>query len=335
LNSYKLKGVLIYSVIASYFLLTHCISTSFFPSTAPALREYEIEKKGRGDHKILMIDISGVLSTQADKGTFSSTQSIVHRVTNRLEKAANDPEIKAVILRVNSPGGTVTASDILYNQIKQFKARRSIPVVVSMLEVAASGGYYLSLAADEIVAYPSTITGSIGVIFMRYNISELSEKVGFSVAVSKSGSNKDMGSPFREPTGQEDSLFNAFVEEMGEAFVGLVAQNRSISDSLALEEVASARIFSGNRARELGLIDQLGSVEDAVERARFLGNIPPTNYKVVAYGGQRPNNPTLYIAAGTPGGDIPKNSLQSLLTILPSPGAYYLWEGALLEAAKQ
>ncbi|RPJ02856.1 MAG: S49 family peptidase, partial [Candidatus Aminicenantes bacterium] len=150
--------------------------------------------------KVLMIDVDGMISAALETGIFAREKSVVARVFERLERAAADPLVKAVILRLDTPGGEVTASDIVYHEVLRFKERTGLPVVGLMMSVAASGGYYIASACDFIVAHPSTLTGSIGVISIFPSVESLMAKVGVKVAVIKSGPVKDSGSPFRDMT---------------------------------------------------------------------------------------------------------------------------------------
>ena len=191
-------------------------------------------------------------------------------VTSQLVKFRKNKSIKAIILRINSPGGGVGASQEIYREVQ--KTTKSKKVIVSMGGVAASGGYYIASAADKIVANPGTITGSIGVImeFVRYE--EILKKIGIKFEVLKSGEFKDMGSPHRELTEREKELIKTLIANIQDQFVKAVADGRH----LPLEKtrnLADGRIFSGAQARELGLVDELGNFQDAVDIARDLSGI--------------------------------------------------------------
>ena len=139
--------------------------------------------------------------------------------------------MKAILLKVASPGGTVTASDLLYHEIMAFKERKKIKIIVMMMSTAASGGYYVSLPADVIYAHPTTITGSIGVIFMRPTVTTLMDKIGVTVEINKTGKNKDMGSPYRTASPDEKEMFSGLIDKMGKRFLTLVSQHRKIDQS--------------------------------------------------------------------------------------------------------
>lgn len=183
-------------------------------------------------------------------------------IVRQLKTYAKNPFIKAIVLRVNSPGGGVSASQEIYNEIIKTKAKGK-KIVVSMGTVAASGGYYISCPADIIVANPGTLTGSIGVIMQYPMAEELFKKLGIKMEVIKSRQHKDIGSPFRQMTEKEKQLLSEVVTDIYQQFVDVVRENRQLSKEKVLE-IADGRIFSGQQAQKLGLVDSLGSYEDAI-----------------------------------------------------------------------
>ncbi|MFB0537734.1 MAG: signal peptide peptidase SppA [Anaerolineae bacterium] len=190
------------------------------------------------------------------------------RIVEYLERAQEDSSVKAIVLRVNSPGGSVVASDEIYQQMLEVKK----PIVVSMGELAASGGYYIAAPADLIMANPATLTGSIGVITQVPNLEELLEKIGVEVVVIKSGIHKDEGSPFREMTEEEQAIWQAIIDEAYGQFVAIVAEGRDLPEEKA-REMADGRVYTGKQAMELGLVDELGNLPEAIDRAAELGGI--------------------------------------------------------------
>lgn len=189
-------------------------------------------------------------------------------VVDHLRQAEADPEVKAVVLRVDSPGGSVVAS----NEIHQQMLAMSKPVIVSMGELAASGGYYVSAPAEEIFANPGTLTGSIGVISQFIHISELLEEYGVKVTTIKSGEYKDQGSLFRSMTEEEIATWQAIIDEVYEDFVQIVADGRGLAVD-QVKPLADGRVYTGQQALELGLVDQLGNLPEAIQRAAELGGI--------------------------------------------------------------
>jgi len=189
------------------------------------------------------------------------------RVVDLLEQAA-DPAIKAVVVSVNSPGGSVVASDEIYHALVKFDK----PVVIWMGEMAASGGYYISCGGDYVFAHPDTLTGSIGVISQFLNAEELMQKVGVDAVVITSGPRKDIGSPFREMTEEEQALWKGIIDETYEGFVELVAQARDLPVE-QVRELADGSVYTGRQALKLGLVDGVGMLDDAIAKAAELGGI--------------------------------------------------------------
>jgi len=183
---------------------------------------------------------------------------------------AKDDSIEAVVLRIDSPGGGVGPSQEIYTEVKRLVEKK--PVVVSMGAVAASGGYYIAAPADKIVANPGTITGSIGVIMAFTNYQELLDKIGLKNSVVKSGDRKDIGSPIRPMTDEDKAILQGLVDDVHRQFVDAIAQGRQLEldDVLTL---ADGRIYSGNQAKKIGLVDQLGNFRDAVSLAASMAEI--------------------------------------------------------------
>jgi len=192
----------------------------------------------------------------------------------RIEKLRKDRSVKALVIRVDSPGGSVGASQEIYRAIERFKAEGK-PVVVSMGNIAASGGYYVSAPADYIFANPGTITGSIGVIVQHIAYKELMEKIGIKATSIKTGKFKDTLTPFRELTPEEKEYLQRTINEAYEQFLKAILKYRGkkISEE-KLREIADGRVLTGERAKELGLVDEIGGLEDAVEKAKELAGVP-------------------------------------------------------------
>ena len=193
---------------------------------------------------------------------------------NKLERVASDKSVKAVVIRVDSPGGSVGASQEMYRAIERRKEKGK-PVVVSMGNVAASGGYYISAPADFIYANPGTITGSIGVIIQHVAYKELMAKIGIKAKSIKTGKFKDTLTPFRELTPEEEKYLQDTINEAYEQFLKAILKYRGkkISEE-ELRKVADGRVITGQRAKELGLVDELGGLKDAVEKAKELSGYP-------------------------------------------------------------
>ena len=198
-----------------------------FATKPQPLEEHVVS--GEGNAKVLLIGISREISGQEEEEAFGvrRRESTTSRVREELDRAAEDDRVRAVVLRINSPGGTVTASDILFHQLMEFKAKRGVPVVAQLLDMATSGAYYVALAADEIVATPTTVTGSVGVVMYNLNVSGLMEKVGVADQTIKAGERKDIGSPLRKMTAEERRILQTVLNQMQDRFLDLVHERRS------------------------------------------------------------------------------------------------------------
>ncbi|MEK7243824.1 MAG: signal peptide peptidase SppA, partial [Thermodesulfobacteriota bacterium] len=202
----------------------------------------------------------------AIEGTIGDAEELIEQIN----AFADDRGIRAVVLRIDSPGGGVVPSQEIYQAVRELKKKKK--VVASMGSVAASGGYLIAVAADRIVANPGSITGSISAVMHYANVEELMKKVGVRSSVVKSGKFKDIGSPAREMTAEERSLIQAIVDDIYDQFVRTIAENRKLPLQ-RIFELADGRIFSGRQARDLGLVDDLGGLQDAVLLAGKLTGI--------------------------------------------------------------
>lgn len=194
-------------------------------------------------------------------------------LVEQINEFADDRRIKAVVLRIDSPGGGVAPSQEIYQAVRELKKKKK--VVASMGSVAASGGYLIAVAADRVVANPGSITGSISTVMHYANVEELLKKVGVRSSVVKSGKFKDIGSPTREMTAEEKSLIQAIVDDIYDQFVRTIAENRKLPLQ-RIFELADGRIFSGRQAKDLGLVDELGGLQDAVLLAGKLSGMEGT-----------------------------------------------------------
>ncbi|UCD34765.1 MAG: signal peptide peptidase SppA [Nitrospiraceae bacterium] len=207
--------------------------------------------------KVALIDVTGVIIDSAD-------------IIDEIKKYAKDSSVKAVVIRVNSPGGAVAPSQEIYGEVLKLKEKKK--VVVSMGAVAASGGYYIAAPADRIVANAGTLTGSIGVIMEIPNMSGLMEKIGVETQVVKSGRHKDIASAFRTMSPEEKEILQNVLDDVHDQFIRAVSEGRGISLN-EVKQLADGRIFTGKMARDLGLVDELGSLQDAIMLAGSLTGI--------------------------------------------------------------
>ena len=289
---------------------------------------------GEGKNKILMIEISGLI-TEQERGGFLSLQkepSMVSSIKEQLDKAERDARVKGVLLMVNSPGGTVTASDLIYQEIKGFKSKKPIKVVALMMGTAASGAYYVSLAADRIVAHPTTLTGSIGVILMNLNFSGLMEKIGVSDTSLKSGRFKDVGSPFRRPEEEGKEILQEVVDGLNRRFFKIVEENRPGVRIADKPELSDGRIFTAEQALNNGLVDEIGYFSAALDWIKKAAGIPEA--QVIRYARAGEYLPSIYSLGTLPGGgfqgdiNLIKLDAEGLLYGY-GPAFMYLWRPGL------
>ena len=227
--------------------------------------------KSRSDNKIALLSLRGVI-TGAESGVVG--QTMVDDLRLQCKQAAEDPKVKAVVVEIDSPGGEVTASDILYNAVKNIRDVAHKPVVISMGSMAASGSYYVACAGSWVIANETTFTGSIGVIMQTLNYQQLFGKVGLESVTFKSGKFKDMLSGSRAMTEEEREYVQKMVMDTYGKFVGIVARERQLPEADLRAGVADGRVVSGKDALEAKLVNQLGQIEDAFAKARELGDAP-------------------------------------------------------------
>jgi len=270
-------------------MLSGCafISVPLMQPTQP-LEEKTLEGEGR--NKILLVDISGFISSEK-KRSFADLDTgpdMVARVKEELNQAAEDKHVKAVILKINSPGGTVTASDIIYREIRKFKEKTGAHITASLMDIAASGGYYIACAADTIVAHPTTVTGSIGVIAMKFNVKGLMDKLGVQDDTIKAGEMKDILSPFRPMTDEERKIIQDIIDSLHTQFIEAVVQGRKELSLDQVKPLADGRVFTAKQALDAQLVDDIGYLDDAIEitkketdlkEARIITYHRPFSYK--------------------------------------------------------
>jgi protease-4 len=299
-----------------------------FQQVREPLKEKTVEGEGRD--KILILDISDVITGQEQEGRLGQggRESTVARVKEVLKKAEKDGSIRAVILRIDSPGGGVTASDIIHREIKRFKQKRGVPVIAAMMDVAASGGYYVALSADRIVAHPTTVTGSIGVMMINLNIAGLFEKIGVEDTSVTSGEHKDIGSPFREPTASDRKILQAIVDGLNARFLDRVREGRKDISGESLEGLADGRILTAAQALDAGFIDRIGYLEDAIEEAKKSAGL--SQARVILYHRLGEYAENIYSLQGNPSARV-RLDRQALQRIFGGSGPrfLYLWAPGL------
>ena len=297
------------------------VNVPLMPPPSP-LEEQVLE--GEGSKKILLLDISGTISEEGKSGGLlgRSAPSIVSLIRESLHKAEKDKDLAGIILRINSPGGTVTASDIIHHDIIEFKKRTRLPVQACIMSTGTSGGYFIAAAADRITAHPTAITGSIGVILMKFNVEGLMGKIGVEEQTVKSGDKKDIMSPFRKATPEEVKLGQEIIDQLYSRFLDIVmARSGNTLTREELQKAADGRIYTAGQALKAGLIDKAGYLDDVIsamragvgdEKARVVSYYRPGNYKGSIYAGAAEKEGLVELLGGG-------------VDVLSSGGFMYLW----------
>ena len=282
--------------ILLYFLLGLLILTGIFVSIT-----YWMQVGSVSGEKIALVEVLGVITDSRD-------------VVDQISRYRRDPSIRGIIVRIDSPGGAVAPSQEIYKEV--LKTRKEKKIIASLGSMAASGGYYIASSADYIIANPGTLTGSIGVIFATSNIEELIQKIGLKPQVIKSGKFKDAGSPVRPMTEEEKKLLQSVVDDVHQQFVEAIATGRNLP-SAEIKRIADGRVFTGRRALELKLVDQLGSLEDSIQWIQLTLKLKDRPRII-----QKKQQKSLleFFLQG-----LASNSLTQSLTLSPLPALQYLW----------
>lgn len=241
---------------------------------AKTVTEKVIQGNRKADSKIVIVTIEGLITGNADGF-----------IAKQIRRVIADTDVKAVVLRVDSPGGTMSGSDYYHHLLQKMKSERKIPVVVSMGSIAASGGYYVSMVGNEIYAEPSTITGSIGVIASLFDASELFQKIGIESTPIVSGKHKAMGSFMKPMSDEERALFQNLIDDNFARFKKIIREGRDgfANNPEELDKLATGQIFTANEAVANKLIDKIGFLDDAIAQAVKLAKVDERNYKVIQY----------------------------------------------------
>ena len=316
----RLRSLAVASLLALALPGCSLLTVDFQPKIRP-LEEETVE--GKGTSKILMLDLSGVLTEELPSFSLTTPPprvSLLARVREELAKAEKDEHVRALIVRINSPGGTITASDVLYHEILAFKQRKKVPVIAAVMDVGASGGYYAALAADTIVVNPTTITGSIGVVMVTLDAQGLMQKIGVAPLAIKSGPMKDAGSPFRALTGPELAVFQGIIDDMYGRFVGLIVQSRHLPED-RVRALADGRVYTAEQALKLGLVDRIAYLEDVVTMAREAAKVDTA--KVIMYHRPKEYRANIYSIAPAPA--TAESTLAQFAAALGGAGPRFLY----------
>ncbi len=296
----------------------------------PPLKE-QVLVEGAGwfwKDKVAVIEVEGVIQGSGSSSLFFPRENTVSEVLARLELARADSQVRALVVRISSPGGEVTACDVLHAEIRKFRQETGIPIVTCITDVGASGGYYLAVTGDSIYAQPTAMVGSIGVLLQSWDLSGLLHMVGVSFAPVKSGEMKDINSPFRTSTEEERKVLQALVDDMHSRFVDVVAAGRPRLPRSEIEKLADGRVVSAEDAVALQLVDKVGYLRDAVSEAARLAKIErPT---IVRYGRVPRSGNGIYTAAPEDPASAGTGFHLRLDGRLPEgPRLYYLWNPGL------
>jgi protease-4 len=294
------KGnVLFYmALLLSLVVLAGCGPSAFRIELVPVHQQLEetVIQRDKGifiPDKIAVIDVDGLLMNKRRRGFMREGDNPVSLFVEKLDKAASDRRVKAVVLRLNSPGGTVAASDVMYHSLREFKRKTGKPVVSCILGVGCSGAYYIACGSDGIIAQPGGVTGSIGTIIKTFSFAGTMEKIGVKAVAIKSGELKDLGSPLHDLREEEQKVLEGIINQFYEQFLTVVLKGRKEIEEQKLRSLADGRVFTAKEALQENLIDRIGYPEDGIEWAKEIAGVEkarvviyhrPLGYKANVYG---------------------------------------------------
>jgi len=308
-----------------------CGSPAFVVRLArPDQRLQESELRSLSDQglfiteKVAIVDVDGLLMNRRQRALLGGGENPVSLFVEKLQAAENDDNVRAVVLRLNSPGGTVAATDIMYHALSDFRRRTKKPIVACMLDVAASGAYYLACGSEGIVAQPTTVTGSIGTMLQTVSFAGTMQKLGIKAEAIKSRDLKDLASPLHDLRPEERKVLQEIITQFYDQFVDVVLTGRAGLERRKLLQLADGRVFTAETAQQAGLIDRIGYPRDAVVWAKELAGL--ARAKVVIYRRPIGYKPTVYSSAGS--GEITSLIDLELPDWLRSQGPQflYLWQ---------
>lgn len=292
-----------------------------------------VREPGWGNDRVAIIDVTGMLLNGNRDGLLRQGENPVAALQEKLHEVQRDGRVRAVILRLNTPGGTVTASDAMYSEVMRFKRESGKPVVALLMDVAASGGYYLACASDEIVAQPTSVTGSIGVIVQTLSVKPALSRIGVNAEAITSGPNKDVGSPLTNMTEGHRAVLRGLVDDFYARFVGVVRERRPGIPAAQFESVTDGRVMSGEEAVKMGLADSTGDVYDAFDHAKRRADLRQADLVVMHRASRRVAS--VYAQGASPVGDGSLTQINLAQINVPNglldapAGFYYLWSAEL------
>jgi len=318
----RLAVVLVCSLVGWGCVVVVGSPLGLFNRQRPPLEEVVVDGEGRD--KILVIDVAGVITDMPTHRALGLVEedSTLARVEAELDAAKEDDRVRGIVVYVRSPGGGVTASDDIYRALRRFKDEQKVPVVAALGGVAASGGYYVACAADRIVAHPTAVTGSIGVIMLNLNVNGLLGKIGVRDATVKAGRYKDLMSPLKPPDPEDRAIAQGIVDSLHAHFKDVVSAARHL-EGARLAAVSDGRVFDAETARSLGLVDEVGDLRAAIEADKRAAGIDEA--KVIRYRRAGESADTLHARwHGDP--DALAFSVERELLRAAGPRFLYLWD---------
>lgn len=265
-------------ILIFFFILPFVVFSLLVVSSIGKIKEQTQEEaviSGSGIDKIALVNIDGVIVENAPTTGISAIAeefTSARKIKKILKDLSSQKEVKALLLRINSPGGSAVASEEIYRDILSFKKSSGRKVVAYFSDLAASGGYYVAMASDSIIANPSTITGSIGVVISYLNFQELAEKYGVKQIVYKTGAFKDSLNEFKKPTKEEEKIIQGVIDDSFDAFIRAVSTGRKLSEG-EVKKLADGRIYSAAQAKQLNLVDKVGTLDDAIQKTKDIAGL--------------------------------------------------------------
>ncbi|WP_026693652.1 signal peptide peptidase SppA [Peribacillus kribbensis] len=283
----------------------------------------EVIDEGDSDQKIVILNVDGVIQDSGESASLLGGSTYNHKAfMDQLKEVKDDDTVKGVIIRVNSPGGGVAESAEIHDALLDIKKEGKKPVYISMGAMAASGGYYISTAADKIFAAPETLTGSLGVIMEGYNYEKLAEKYGVEFVTIKSGEHKDIMSPTRQMTKEEKNIMQSMVNNSFEQFVKVISEGRSMPEE-QVKKIADGRVYDGKQAKQLHLIDEYGYLTDTWKSMRK--DLKLKDAEVVQYSPDEGFGSLLGVSAKKITGQNDMLGLMKMISTPNSPRLMYLY----------
>jgi protease-4 len=321
------------AVLALSAVMSACGPIGFVVGVSPGdqqLRPTVVESDGQlFSDRVAIVDVCGVIVNAQKPGLLQAGENPVSLFAEQLAAVKRDRSVKAVILRLNTPGGAVTASDAMYREVRRFKAETGKPVVAVLMDVAASGGYYVACSADRIVAYPTSVTGSIGVIIQTITVKPALSRIGIEAEAITSGPNKDVGSPLSVMTDAQRAVLRKLVDDFYARFVAVVREARPNIPAERFQEMVDGRVVSGEEAVAAGLADELGDLQTGFDVAKRMAGIERADLVIYRRPLEYVGSPYAMAPAGQGGASTQVNFAQfnfDGLAGLDTPvGFYYLW----------